>query len=370
MGESALAPIGFSAGSLFQPELMVIVVGSMFAYAADVELLHNVEKTMAGVWVFGQLILFSMLGSRTEIGIFAKVFSIMPLLGIGVSLRFLGVLVTTLFTCRCRQCSCDACKHTNVACVFEDALFCFLSTLPRATIQGALGPVPVLKRFFRTDASRAQVKMFICTAARLYIIIMAIVGSVLLDLIGPRLLRSTATKCSARPCEAHRTAADISDEGWTAKERKLTAIHKRRATMQLANIEQLLQSVASGEEPHSAARRFTCSSSADSVDMMSRRVTSKSSIMQEDTYRPLLSVARRDTQASTRRRAWSANQLEGRVHWDESREKSEEWNVNAADDYGDESSRDACVVEEDPSCLPCSPRAKHEDSTSRSGDLL
>mmetsp|Transcript_123799 Transcript_123799/g.240970 ORF Transcript_123799/g.240970 Transcript_123799/m.240970 type:complete len:628 (-) Transcript_123799:386-2269(-) len=379
IGESALVPIGFSAGSLFQPELMVIIVGSMFAYVADPELLHNVEKTMAGVWVFGQLILFSMLGSRTEIGIFAQFGSIMPLLGIGLSLRFLGILVTTLCTCRCRQCRCEACKKTNLECVFEDALFCFLSTLPRATVQGALGPVPVLKRFFRRDPGRVHVRIFICTAARLYIIIMAIAGSILLDLFGPKLLQSAATKREARPCTEHTKAEDFSEEGWTAKERKLTAIHKRRATIQLASIEHLLNSVAAGEQPHSVARRLTCSSVDSLGDQVEHMTTTKSlaeSLFEEDGYAPLVDVLQRDARASTRRRAWSASHLESRVHWDDSREGVEVWDVNATadDDDGYASPRDLYIKgvlndEEDPGCMPVC-HSKNGESISRDGDLL
>jgi len=266
--------------------------------------------------------------------------------------------------------------------------------MPRATIQGALGPVPVLKRFFRNDPSRKHVRMFISTAARLYIIIMAITGSVLLDLFGPMLLRSAARKREARPCEARTKAEDITEEGWTDKERKLTAIHKRRATMQLANIEQILHAVADGEEPHVAASRLSrYSSSAESLSPIRRIHSSNAklrdrigstksllsmadSVMDEDNYRPLIEVVRRETRASTRRRACSANHLESRVHWDLSREESEEWDLNEEDDEDDddESRRGLDVYvngvpEEDPNYLPVRP-VENGDTISRDGDLL
>merc|ERR1719343_976857 len=67
----------------------------------------------------------------------------------------------------------------------EDTFFCFLSTLPRATIQGALGQVPVTQHF---------VQDFIFVAARLYIFFMSIFGMILLNFFGPRLCVATCKR--------------------------------------------------------------------------------------------------------------------------------------------------------------------------------
>lgn len=66
-------------------------------------------------------------------------------------------------------------------------MFCFLSAMPRATIQGALGPVPLVKKFFPLEpAARGQeVRLFIAAAARLYVLVCAVAGSILLDDYGP-----------------------------------------------------------------------------------------------------------------------------------------------------------------------------------------
>lgn len=72
----------------------------------------------------------------------------------------------------------------------DDAFFCFLACLPRATIQGALGAVPVNQRFFQDVPvdDRAEAREFIFTAARLYIFCYAIFGMFFLNTYGFRIL--------------------------------------------------------------------------------------------------------------------------------------------------------------------------------------
>lgn len=266
-----IVPMPFSSGSLFQPELLVIVIGACFAFFAErfdeevaEELLeehleelkmeqqkqleeltaefekkirqapskkqefeetcreevrqlkdemdyeqaevkatsHNpatVEGVMAvvgGVWIFGQLVLFSMLGSKTDVTVFQQVFAVLPIMLVGQCCRLLGVLIATYSTINFRVCDDGGskldckCKANNQQTWRSDALFCFLSTLPRATIQGALGPIPVRDRFFHSDQFRAERTQFIAAAARLYVVVMAVVGSILLDRYGVRALQT------------------------------------------------------------------------------------------------------------------------------------------------------------------------------------
>mmetsp|Transcript_7378 Transcript_7378/g.16167 ORF Transcript_7378/g.16167 Transcript_7378/m.16167 type:complete len:658 (-) Transcript_7378:71-2044(-) len=222
-----VVPMFFSHGSMFQPELMVIVTASVFSERVAEEDLHQIERILGGVWVFGQVMLFSMLGSRTRLKVFAKIVDIVPILGIGLFARVVGVLCAMLATAKSRPClteedlrmsseveqdlspdspskatrsrglssvrSCDEIesKRLNTASFWPDATFCFLSCLPRATIQGALGSVPLMQGFFHKSTNNAQVDVFINTAAKLYIVVMAVIGMLLLQWLGPRMLETS-----------------------------------------------------------------------------------------------------------------------------------------------------------------------------------
>ncbi|CAK9056830.1 Uncharacterized protein SCF082_LOCUS30576 [Durusdinium trenchii] len=220
-------PMPFSAGSLFQPELLVIVIGASFAYFAglyddeklevyrqellkegmkegseELELLleefeerestlEGVMQVVGGVWTFGQLVLFSMLGSKTDLGVFQQIFFVLPIMVVGKLCRLLGVVLATYGTIHRRTCGPEVhqceCVQVNQRTCWRDAQFCFLSTLPRATIQGALGPIPMRDRFFSSDPLSLERTQFIAASARLYVVIMAIFGSILLDRYGKQL---------------------------------------------------------------------------------------------------------------------------------------------------------------------------------------
>jgi len=193
-------PIGFSSGSLFQPELLVIVTGTFFASVVDHKVLHDVEGVMGGVWVFGQLVLFSMLGSRTTTSIFPKLPSVLPFIAVGLTFRFIGVFFAVFLTLKTTPA--EVCPFQKSTALY-DALFCFLSTVPRATIQGALGAVPVTMRFFQDSEKKHDAQETIFLAARLYIVFMSVVGMILLNVVGSRILEST------EPRHAERTLEDL-----------------------------------------------------------------------------------------------------------------------------------------------------------------
>ena len=198
-----LLPSAFAEGELFQPELLVIVTGASFAYACETyasetgqeaDVLNSVLTIVAGVWIFGQLVLFSMLGSRIDVTVFQQIFKTLPLMVVGQAFRFAGVQLSTVLVVKLGWRTCmfgnDACKTSFEASRWPDAMFCFLSTMPRATIQGALGPVPLVKHFFplQPAARGKEVRLFIAAAARLYVLVFAVAGSILLDKYGPRFL--------------------------------------------------------------------------------------------------------------------------------------------------------------------------------------
>jgi len=73
--------------------------------------------------------------------------------------------------------------------ILNDTIFGFLSMLPRATIQGALGAVPEARRFFSDQGSnRDHARAFIFDAARLYIVLMSVGGMVMLNTFGYKML--------------------------------------------------------------------------------------------------------------------------------------------------------------------------------------
>lgn len=192
VGHTEILAMPFADGeAFFQPELFVIVTGSFFANASHHDLLEGVEQVVNGVWVFGALVLFSMIGSRTKTSDFAQLGKILPIMLVGVVFRVVGVAVATLLTLRVRPCGCTGCKKEHQANAPYEFAFCFLSTLPRATIQGALGALPIQEEFFASAPNREVTRQFIATTARLYIICFAVVGSVLLEILGPRLLEAT-----------------------------------------------------------------------------------------------------------------------------------------------------------------------------------
>ncbi|CAE7899347.1 mfsd5 [Symbiodinium microadriaticum] len=193
-----LLPSAFGDGEMFQPELLVIVIGSSFAYACEIHqvegekgVLDSVLVIVGGVWTFGQLVLFSMLGSRIDVSVFLQILNVLPLMLVGQAFRFAGVWLSTMLVVKLKWRTCEradeVCQKSFQATEWPDAMFCFLSATPRATIQGALGPVPLVKKFFPLEpAARGQeVRLFIAAAARLYVLICAIFGSILLDEYGP-----------------------------------------------------------------------------------------------------------------------------------------------------------------------------------------
>jgi len=192
---SAFIPIGFATGSIFSPELLVITIGTAFAASTPHDVLHGVEETLGGVWVFGQLILFTMLGSKTTFEPFEKFPTVLPMMLIGFVFRGIGILVCMYVTRGSRICEpgCTDCKAANVRSVLYDAAFCFLATLPRATLQGALSGIPLRKGFFSNSGNGGQAQQLIADAGRIYIPVLAIGGSLVLDLLGPTLLRLSSS---------------------------------------------------------------------------------------------------------------------------------------------------------------------------------
>lgn len=185
---ATLVPMPLIGGAFFQSELMVIMTGVFFSAVAAEADLHQVERVMGGVWIFGQLLLFSMIGSRTTLDIFPAFWHhVFPLMACGLAARFVGIYfaINGILIL-------DLPGHPfQASTVMQDVTFCFVSILPRATIQGALGQVPITGHFFSRLSNSSNCQDFIFLAARLYICIMSVGGMILLNTFGHRLCMQT-----------------------------------------------------------------------------------------------------------------------------------------------------------------------------------
>jgi len=202
LGEEGGAPIGFIKHfNLFQPELFVILTACGFKYGAGHELIHDIHTNLDHVWVFGSLVLFSMIGSKTDLAVFSKLSQVLPLFAVGALTRFLSIVAVMSITLPMRSCRCKNCYPVSKSLILAESTFCFLCTIARASIQGAIGGVPLTRAFFSETSGNKAVRIFIADAAKLAIIFYALIGSVLLEVFGPRLLahiqrvRSAALKC-------------------------------------------------------------------------------------------------------------------------------------------------------------------------------
>eukprot|EP00928_Gymnodinium_smaydae_P076598 TRINITY_DN5964_c0_g4_i1.p1 TRINITY_DN5964_c0_g4~~TRINITY_DN5964_c0_g4_i1.p1 ORF type:complete len:483 (-),score=43.10 TRINITY_DN5964_c0_g4_i1:170-1618(-) len=197
----------FGPGHLFGNETTVISCGAFFALYSEHDMLHRMEKYMQALWAVGQLTLFSMLGSRQEWKSVENLPSIFPIIGVGLVSRIIGVALGVSLTAKSRG--------SPPSVLLQEMLFCLLSCLPRATIQGALGMLPLKMHLFAADGDRGeQMRKFIFVCAKSYIVFFAVVGTLLLNVVGPRLLSST----HASYPDAQNPEAEIKDQAPTESE--------------------------------------------------------------------------------------------------------------------------------------------------------
>lgn len=200
-------PFGIAPGSLFQSEPLVVAMGTTFSIVVDRHTLQDVESILGGLWVFGQLVLFTMIGCGTDLSILGEMRSVLPVMGLGLAVRLVGVFIAVFGTRKARGCEMQSYWSTT-----KDATFCFLATIPRATLQAALGAVPLSARFFHEDPGRKAVGQFIFTAAKVYIICMSIVGQTLLNWFGPILLESTMERPEEEYCKGCPVVGQVNKE--------------------------------------------------------------------------------------------------------------------------------------------------------------
>jgi hypothetical protein len=152
--------------------------------------------------------------------------SILPCMLVGLVCRGLGIVVGLYVTRRRRapatadESRCEVVFQANRRSLLFDAGFCFLAMLPRASIQGALAGEPVRRGFFSDAGAQGQMATeLIFNGGRVYIFVMAVCGSILLDLLGPRLLQASMARASL-PQEVLDEESRMFHEGWKARFRR------------------------------------------------------------------------------------------------------------------------------------------------------
>eukprot|EP00930_Biecheleria_cincta_P094457 TRINITY_DN8557_c0_g1_i3.p1 TRINITY_DN8557_c0_g1~~TRINITY_DN8557_c0_g1_i3.p1 ORF type:complete len:289 (-),score=51.36 TRINITY_DN8557_c0_g1_i3:185-1051(-) len=87
---------------------------------------------------------------------------------------------------------------------------------------GALGSVPATAKFFARNPNRQQVQAMILTSARLYIVVLSVLGSIALDILGRQVLNRLH---NLPGCEQQRKEeTEIVDLGLREQDRNLAAI--------------------------------------------------------------------------------------------------------------------------------------------------
>lgn len=145
--------------------LAVMAIG-----AAILKFYEPLAKRIMGkfskIWVSGEIILFVLVGAAVNIEyLFHAGFNYLAVILIALSFRILGVLISLAKT------------KLN----FQERLFCCIGYLPKATVQAAIGAVPL--------AAGLESGGIILTIAVLAIIVTAPLGAIGVDLTYKRLLQ-------------------------------------------------------------------------------------------------------------------------------------------------------------------------------------
>lgn len=144
--------------------LSVMVIGITFLNKSETRAIR-LRKKFDTVWVFAELVLFVLVGAAVDVtlALSAGLFAVVILTG-GLILRFVGVQLSLL--------------NTNLN--KNERIFCGVSFLPKATVQAAIGAIPL--------AVGVTSGSLILALAVLSIMLTAPIGAILIDLTYKKLL--------------------------------------------------------------------------------------------------------------------------------------------------------------------------------------
>ncbi|AVQ47487.1 TPA: cation:proton antiporter [Clostridium botulinum] len=127
----------------------------------------KVSKGLNEIWVFAQILLFVLVGAEVNMVIaFKSGFLGIIIIALGLIGRSIGVLISL--------------KGSNLN--TKEKLFCVIAYIPKATVQAAMGAVPLANGVAAGDIMLAIAVLSILTTAPL--------GAIAINLSGPRLLES------------------------------------------------------------------------------------------------------------------------------------------------------------------------------------
>ncbi|MBO0523827.1 sodium:proton antiporter [Clostridium botulinum] len=127
----------------------------------------KVSKGLNEIWVFAQILLFVLVGAEVNMVIaFKSGFLGIIIIALGFIGRSIGVLISL--------------KGSNLN--TKEKLFCVIAYIPKATVQAAMGAVPLANGVAAGDIILAIAVLSILTTAPL--------GAIAINLSGPRLLES------------------------------------------------------------------------------------------------------------------------------------------------------------------------------------
>ena len=149
----------------FSGLLAVMALGCIIL-KLNIDLAEEMSNKFNGVWLFAEILLFALVGATIDLSFAIQSAGLaVLLLFIILSFRLLGVWVCFI--------------RTRLD--FKERLFCAIAYLPKATVQAAIGAIPL--------AAAVSAGSLILTVAVLSILITAPLGAFGIDLLHKRLLQ-------------------------------------------------------------------------------------------------------------------------------------------------------------------------------------
>uniref|UniRef100_A0A7S1KR58 Cation/H+ exchanger transmembrane domain-containing protein n=1 Tax=Percolomonas cosmopolitus TaxID=63605 RepID=A0A7S1KR58_9EUKA len=167
--------IGYSGSGTMAVMVMGTVVGKLW----NKEQLLYMNRVTGSVWIVAQPLLFSLIGSAIDVSTlkWSVVGYGVGIIATGLVFRMISVFVVSLCCC----------SSLNL----KESLYMLVVFLPKATVQAALGPIPLgmaLQQDYGDGSLQIEWAENILTLAVLTILLTAPLGAALIGILGPILL--------------------------------------------------------------------------------------------------------------------------------------------------------------------------------------
>ncbi|MFA7231376.1 MAG: cation:proton antiporter [Victivallaceae bacterium] len=150
---------------LHSAALLGVMTVGFIIFEKENRIAHEISSKLAKIWIPAEIVLFVLIGISVDLNVAADAgLKGAMVIGIGLIFRSLGVLISTAFS-----------KLS-----LPEKMFCVIAYLPKATVQAALGSVPL--------AAGLPEGQIILAIAVLSIVLTAPLGLILINIFGPKLL--------------------------------------------------------------------------------------------------------------------------------------------------------------------------------------